>query len=198
MGHESLHGLGLPQWPILLSGHRRFWLIHERCLITSFYISIILVAKLIAPCDRRLRLLASILVGDRLLNVLCDLFQPTLACGILRPGEVGRDLPSIWWLGDGQLPFSHRHLLTNLQLLYLRPRGEELARERRHVGLGAPECDAASIFLIVITAVVADIFKDVVTDVPILFISTVIHSFKTMNRRILGVAQRYIFVHARL
>jgi hypothetical protein len=144
VGHEPLHGLRLPQWASLLSGRRRFRVIHEGCLVAPFDVSIILVAELIALCDGGLRLFASLLVGGRLLDVLRDLLQSALHWGALGPREVRGDLPSDERLRDGRLSLGHRHLLPFLELLHLHPRGEDLAHERRHVGLRATECYAAA------------------------------------------------------
>ena len=83
-----------------------------------------------------------------------------------------RDLPLSEGVRHGRLSFCHRHWLAFTELMHLHPRCEELLRQRRHVGLGAPYRNAAAI---VTTAV-----DGMVTAAPRYLLIT-IQSFITMK-----------------
>jgi hypothetical protein len=103
-------------------------MIHEGCLVPPFYISVVLIAELIALCDGRLCLLACLIVGGRLLNFLGDCFQPAFQQIALGSRELRRDLFSSKWLGDSRLSVGQCHLLPFLELLHLHPRSEDLGQ----------------------------------------------------------------------
>ena len=72
----------------------------------------------------------------------------------------------------GRLSFCHRHRLAFAELMHLHPRCKELLRERRHVGLGAPDRNAAAVVATAVAGMVAAALR---------YVLITIQSFITMK-----------------